>query len=192
MTSEVAERAAEVADVDRRRAAPARCWTPVENSQLYGTLAPAGRDRPDRRSCSATACRSSRSTSRRRSRRPRRRVRSCCCRFSRSQSGTKLPFASVHVRVDRVGQAGDRVRRRRRRRPERCRPRARYLLERHLDRRLAVAEQVVGRAEPRRDVLPVQPLASGKVRLRFGTSGAGPRCCSGKYDVEVVEAHAER
>ena len=71
-----------------------------------------------------------------------------------------------------------------------CRPWAiTYLLSADLERGLAVAEHVVGRAHPRHDVLPVGQIGLGKVEVPVGHERRRVEVCAGNVDLQVVEAN---
>ena len=53
-------------------------------------------------------------------------------------------------------------------------------VQRDLDRGSAVAEQIVSRAHPRRDVLERRAVLRGKRDVAAGVNTVGPRCCSGE------------
>ena len=66
------------------------------------------------------------------------------------------------------------------------------LVQADLQRGLAVAEQVVGGARLRRDVVPATLSCAGNVMFRVGASSAGPDGLLGEAVGEVVVADAER
>ena len=106
---------------------------------------------------------------------------SCAATIFRSQSSWKLPLASVHVRVALVDRLPTGL-------PVPADSPLDVLAPVRLQRRLAGAEQVVGDADARRQVLQaVEARSARKVMFRFGTNRPGPSVCVGEGVLEVVE-----